>query len=110
MKSLTANLSTRHKLQLATVLSVVLALVPVLLVLGASSTLSLISLGLAVVSAWFVSGLITQPVNSGIKALETGLLNFKDGEFSSLLAYSEDDELGRLCHTYNQTAEQLRQE
>lgn len=110
MKSLTANLSTRHKLQLATMLSVVLALVPVLLVIGASSTLSLISLSLAVVLAWFVSSLITQPVNSGIKALETGLLNFKDGEFSSLLAYSEDDELGRLCHTYNQTAEQLRQE
>lgn len=110
MKSLTANLSTRHKLQLATMLSVVLALVPILLVLGASSTHSLISLSLAVVLAWFVSGLITQPVNSGIKALETGLLNFKDGEFSSLLAYIEDDELGRLCHTYNQTAEQLRQE
>ena len=110
MKSFTANLSTRHKLQLATMLSVVLALVPVLLVLGASSTLSLISLSLAIVLAWFVSSLITQPVNSGIKALETGLLNFKDGEFSSLLAYSEDDELGRLCHTYNQTAEQLRQE
>ena len=58
MKSLTANLSTRHKLQLATILSVVLALVPVLLVLGASSTLSLISLGLAVVLAWFVSCLL----------------------------------------------------
>jgi nitrogen fixation/metabolism regulation signal transduction histidine kinase len=110
MKSLTANLSTRHKLQLATMLGVVLALVPVLLVLGASSALSLISLSLAIVLAWFVSSLITQPVNSGIKALETGLLNFKDGEFSSLLAYSEDDELGRLCLTYNQTAEQLRQE
>ena len=110
MKSLITHLSTRHKLQLATTLSVVLALVPVLLVLGASSTLSLISLSLAIILAWCVSSLITQPVNLGIKALETGLLNFKDGEFSSLLAYSEDDELGRLCRTYNQTAEQLRQE
>jgi len=110
MKALIANLSTRHKLQLATILSVVLALVPVLLMLGASSTLTVISLALAIVLAWFISSLITQPVNSGIKALETGLLNFKDGEFSSLLAYSDNDELGRLCRTYNQTAEQLRQE
>lgn len=110
MKAFTANLSTRHKLQLATILSVVLALVPVLIMLGASSTLTVISLALAIVLAWFISSLITQPVNSGIKALETGLQNFKDGEFSSLLAYSDNDELGRLCRTYNQTAEQLRQE
>ncbi|MBQ4844644.1 GHKL domain-containing protein [Pseudoalteromonas sp. MMG005] len=45
-----------------------------------------------------------------IKALEVGLLNFKDGEFSHSLAYAEHDELGRLCTLYNETALQLRQE
>ncbi|TMO62280.1 histidine kinase [Pseudoalteromonas aurantia] len=43
-------------------------------------------------------------------ALEVGLLNFKDGEFSHTLAYSGEDELGRLCTLYNETAQQLRQE
>ncbi|WP_411019984.1 hypothetical protein, partial [Salmonella sp. ZJHZ21_0168] len=46
----------------------------------------------------------------GIKSLETGLLNFKDGELATLLAYNHNDELGKLCLLYNQTAKQLRQE
>ena len=46
----------------------------------------------------------------GITSLETGLLNFKDGELSTLLAYNHNDELGHLCQIYNQTAKQLRQE
>ncbi|WP_064663590.1 PAS domain-containing sensor histidine kinase [Pseudoalteromonas sp. MQS005] len=46
----------------------------------------------------------------GITSLETGLLNFKDGELSTLLAYNHNDELGHLCLLYNQTAKQLRQE
>lgn len=45
-----------------------------------------------------------------MQSLETGLLNFKDGELSSLLAYKSNDELGKLCQLYNQTAKQLRQE
>ncbi|TMP80751.1 histidine kinase [Pseudoalteromonas phenolica] len=104
------RLSTRHKLQLAVITSIVLVLTPILLLLGATSIQSLISLGFAICIGWFVSAVLTQSVNSGIQALETGLLNFKDGEFSSLLAYSANDELGRLCDVYNQTAEQLRQE
>ena len=58
--------------------------------------------------------LLTKIINAnivkGIQSLETGLLNFKDGEFSTLLAYNHQDELGYLCELYNQTSKQLRQE
>ncbi|KZN56392.1 hypothetical protein N474_11645 [Pseudoalteromonas luteoviolacea CPMOR-2] len=43
-------------------------------------------------------------------ALNVGLLNFKDGDFSNQLAYQKDDEFGQLCQLYNQTAQQLRKE
>ncbi|MCF2857045.1 ATP-binding protein [Pseudoalteromonas sp. SMS1] len=45
-----------------------------------------------------------------INALNVGLLNFKDGDFSNQLAYQKDDEFGQLCRLYNQTAQQLRKE
>lgn len=89
---------------------VTVILCPVLLMLGASwqvnlSTLIVSSLFTLLLANWIIS-----PIIKGIKALEIGLLNFKDGEFSSLLAYQRSDELGRLCQLYNQTAKQLRQE
>lgn len=89
---------------------VTVILCPVLLMLGASwqvnlSTLIVSSLFTLLLANWIIS-----PIIKGIKALEIGLLNFKDGEFSSLLAYQRSDELGRLCELYNQTAKQLRQE
>lgn len=46
----------------------------------------------------------------GLSALETGLLNLKDGEFSTTLKYDNKDELGHMCELYNQTVEKLRQE
>ncbi|GLR69159.1 hypothetical protein GCM10007852_00670 [Agaribacter marinus] len=47
---------------------------------------------------------------SGIEALELGMLNIKDGEFSTSLSYQKEDEFGRLCSLYNETVEQLRKE
>ncbi|KTF14891.1 sensor histidine kinase [Pseudoalteromonas sp. H105] len=58
----------------------------------------------------YLSLRLVNPLLQGIHALETGLLNFKDGELSSLLAYRSHNEVGRLCDLYNQTAKQLRQE
>ncbi|MGQ8364359.1 sensor histidine kinase [Glaciecola sp. 1036] len=49
-------------------------------------------------------------LNSGIDALELGLLNLKDGEYSTSLAYKKDDEFGELCSLYNATSEKLRAE
>jgi len=45
-----------------------------------------------------------------VDALTIGLLNFKDGEFSSTLACSSNDEFEALCRLYNETAETLRRE
>lgn len=49
-------------------------------------------------------------VREGLSALEMGLLNLKDGEFSTTLAYHNKDELGHLCELYNVTSQQLRAE
>ncbi|WP_206483676.1 ATP-binding protein [Thalassotalea sp. G2M2-11] len=45
-----------------------------------------------------------------IAALETGLLNFKDNEFSNSLSVKGKDELSQLCYLYNDAAEKLRSE
>lgn len=60
--------------------------------------------------ASYLSFRLSRTLVQGIHSLETGLLNFKDGELATLLAYNGNDELGRLCQLYNQTAKQLRQE
>ncbi|NOU49913.1 histidine kinase [Pseudoalteromonas sp. JBTF-M23] len=65
---------------------------------------------LAITLTLLVSSFICAPIRQGLEALELGLHNFKDGEFSNSLAYQSDDQLGRLCQLYNQTAEQLRKE
>ena len=49
-------------------------------------------------------------VAAGIDALKIGLLNLKDGEFSTTLSHEINDELGYLCQLYNRTVEQMRQE
>lgn len=59
---------------------------------------------------WFISDFALKDVSEGLSGLETGLLNFIDGEYSSLLAYEDDDELGKLSSLYNQAAEKLRAE
>jgi len=49
-------------------------------------------------------------LHEGLSALETGLLNLKDREFSTTLSYQNKDELGHMCELFNQTVEQLRTE
>lgn len=51
---------------------------------------------------------LLRDIREGLSALEMGLLNLKDGEFSTTLAYKNNDELGDLCALYNDTAQQLR--
>lgn len=65
---------------------------------------------ITVLLASYLSFRLSHTLVQGIKSLETGLLNFKDGELATLLAYNHNDELGQLCQLYNQTAKQLRQE
>jgi nitrogen fixation/metabolism regulation signal transduction histidine kinase len=53
---------------------------------------------------------LLKDIREGLSALELGLLNLKDGEYSTTLSYQNDDELGKLCTLYNSTALQLREE
>lgn len=52
----------------------------------------------------------TRRMRDMLRALETGLLNFKDNDFSISLPDSQNDELGRLAGLYNQVGEILRKE
>ncbi|PCK31343.1 sensor histidine kinase [Pseudoalteromonas piscicida] len=54
--------------------------------------------------------LLSRESRAGWDALEVGLLNFKDGEFSTSITYDANNELGKLCQLFNETAEQLREE
>lgn len=49
-------------------------------------------------------------LHEGLSALEIGLLNVKDGEYSTTLSYNNKDELGHMCSLFNDTIEKLRQE
>ena len=89
------------------------ALIPVWLICWLTqlnALLLIITTLLTVILASFLSFRLSRTLVKGIKSLETGLLNFKDGELATLLAYNHNDELGKLCLLYNQTAKQLRQE
>ncbi len=89
------------------------ALIPVWLICWLTqlnALLLIITTLLTVILASFLSFRPSRTLVKGIKSLETGLLNFKDGELATLLAYNHNDELGKLCQLYNQTAKQLRQE
>ena len=65
--------------------------------------------GCALLAIW-LAGQANKHIVKGITSLHIGLQNFKDGEFSTSLSISGDDELQHLCQLYNETADKLRQE
>ncbi|MEH6393968.1 sensor histidine kinase [Pseudoalteromonas sp.] len=110
MQSKKLALSITKKIML---LCNVSALIPVWLICWftqLNTFLVIITTLITVVFASYLSSRLSHTLVQGIKSLETGLLNFKDGELATLLAYNHNDELGHLCQLYNQTAKQLRQE
>jgi nitrogen fixation/metabolism regulation signal transduction histidine kinase len=64
----------------------------------------------AVIFCVLLARFLLKDIREGLSALELGLLNLKDGEYSTTLSYQNDDELGNLCSLYNSTALQLREE
>ncbi|MCW8125041.1 sensor histidine kinase [Microbulbifer halophilus] len=97
--------------------------VSLLTVLVATSTpFILLQLGLEPELAWSGGLLLAVPVvlallrpltaslNRAIAALESGLLNFRDGDFSISLAIQRRDEMGRVSQLYNEVVEILRRE
>lgn len=53
---------------------------------------------------------VTRRLNRGLDALTTGLLNFKDNDFSVSLIHQGRDEMARLATLYNDAALKLRAE
>lgn len=105
-----ASLGLKLKLQLVVIGCVALTCAPVLCLFEASVWHKLGLFCSTVVLALWLSNLALKQLHKGLDALETGLRNFVDGEFSSQLAYNETDQLGKLCRLYNQTAAKLRAE
>jgi len=87
-----------------------LTLLPMLVYLDWSVTHKSVLVALVLLLASLLTWVSTRNIKQALQSLNIGLQNFKDGEFSSSLAYNQKDELGELCGLYNQTAAQLRQE
>lgn len=82
-----------------------------LLQLGAQPLLAW-SAGLliALILAFLLLRPLTRNLNRALQSLESGLLNFRDGDFSISLALNREDQLGQLAELYNEVGEILRRE
>ncbi|MEZ9820229.1 PAS domain-containing sensor histidine kinase [Shewanella sp. 10N.286.45.A1] len=74
------------------------------------SWLLLIIFGLSISFAITVSYLLTRNLATSLMALEVGLLNFKDNDFSVSLPVGGDKQLQALAVLFNESAEALRKE
>ena len=99
--------SQQHALIIA--ISIIIGLIPLWFFLDDHSGFIVIVLG-SVSVALVLHRLLMRENKAGWEALEVGLMNFKDGEFSTSITYNANNELGRLCQLFNETAKQLRDE
>ncbi|MBB3063151.1 sensor histidine kinase [Microbulbifer rhizosphaerae] len=89
---------------------------------GVSIPFALLYVGIGMELAW-AGGLLlalasllvmmrpfTGKIIRALQALESGLLNFRDGDFSISLAINRNDQLGDLARLYNEVGEILRRE
>lgn len=60
--------------------------------------------------AWFISHFATRTLATSLTALEVGLLNFKDNDFSVTIPVCGDRQLQALTTLFNESAETLRKE
>lgn len=82
-----------------------------LMLLGAGPLLAWSGgLMLAIVLSVVLIRPLTANLNRALDSLESGLLNFRDGDFSISLALARKDQLGRLAGLYNEVGEILRKE
>ncbi|WP_394389067.1 sensor histidine kinase [Shewanella woodyi] len=65
---------------------------------------------LAALFAWVISYYATRTLATSLNALEVGLLNFKDNDFSVTIPASGEPQLQSLIELFNESAETLRQE
>ncbi len=60
--------------------------------------------------SWAMSYFVTRKLGTSLMALEIGLLNFKDNDFSISIPVSGDEQLSALATLFNESAASLRQE
>ena len=65
---------------------------------------------LSLVLAWAVSHYMTRSLADSLMALEVGLLNFKDNDFSISIPVKGDKQLRALAQLFNESAHTLRRE
>lgn len=65
---------------------------------------------LALITALLILRPLTAKISKALQALEAGLLNFRDGDFSVSLVVKRGDQLGQLAGLYNEVGEILRRE
>ncbi|MCG7552730.1 ATP-binding protein [Pseudoalteromonas sp. Of11M-6] len=99
--------SQQHALIIA--ISIIIGLIPFWFFLDDHIGFIVIVLG-SVSVALVLHRLLMRENKAGWEALEVGLMNFKDGEFSTSITYNANNELGTLCQLFNETAKQLRDE
>ena len=104
------RLSLVTRIRLIVLLCCGLGATPVILVAGWSATEKALFAAAIVCVGLMLAHRLLRDTKEGLSALEMGLLNLKDGEFSTSLSYQKNDELGQLCELYNQTVHQLRDE
>lgn len=66
--------------------------------------------GLAIIFCWWCIGRLTRNLSHSIEALEMGLLNFKDKDYSVTLPLIGDTQLRTLAQLFNESASELRRE
>lgn len=103
--------SVRARLVVITVVVNLLANLITFELLGGEDYLQLLILSVFTVSfcfaiTWFGYSYLAER----FQALEIGLLNFKDNEFSSVISEEGNDEFSRLCALFNSVSSSLRAE
>lgn len=100
----------RHKLITAGVASSAMGIAPLLYYVDLSVAMKVLVVMVSLCISWCCFHFLTKPINKHLQALQVGLLNFKDGEYSSTLACNSNDEFGELYALFNATADTLRKE
>ncbi|WP_334028209.1 sensor histidine kinase [Alteromonas sp. P256] len=102
--------NVRHTLIVAAMAATAIGISPLLYLVTLAIHIKVLIVFASLGISWICIYLMTAKVYSNLQALEVGLLNFKDGEYASTLACTSNDEFGKLCALFNNTADTLRKE
>nr|WP_136250283.1 ATP-binding protein [Ningiella ruwaisensis] len=104
------KLSISNRIVFIVMLLAVVAAAPVFFLPDWTLTKKLFICALIIVVFGLIARFLFSDLKEGLSALELGLLNLKDKQYSATLSYNKQDEIGDLCRLYNQTIDALRQE